>query len=113
MLVIPSNQTPRIIKYLPEKYLVIGKNNMYTYLLPANKANKNDKTLFLESNIGLGYVPSFETYYFVDDVPPYAVTKERWIHLDNRYGDNVYNHSHITIYGDLAMSGGILVGVRF
>ncbi len=68
---------------------------------------------FLEPNIGIGYVPSFETYYFVNDVPPYEVTKQRWIHIDNRYGNSVYNQSHVTIYGDLATSGGLLVGLKF
>ncbi len=68
---------------------------------------------FLEPHVGIGYVPSFETYYFVDDVRPYEVTKQRWIHIDNRYGNSVYNQSHVTIYGDLAMSGGLLLGLKF
>jgi hypothetical protein len=66
----------------------------------------------LEPNVGIGYVPNFDSYTFVNDSPPYESIKRNWIHTP-RVGEKPYNQSHLSIYGDLAMSGGLLLGVKF
>ena len=67
---------------------------------------------FLEPSVGIGYVPNFDSYTFVNDSPPYEVTEHRWVHYA-RYGEKPYNQSHLSIYGDVALTGGLLFGVKF
>ena len=52
MLVNCENQTPSMMRFLPEEFLIGGKKSTKTDLLEANKANKKDKTLLLVSSIG-------------------------------------------------------------
>ncbi len=68
-------------------------------------------SFFLEPNVGVGYVMGYETYVGVDDSPPFAAFKET-LRID-RYTRVLYNHSHLAPVGDIALSGGLMVGVKF
>jgi hypothetical protein len=74
--------------------------------------NLNIGNFFLEPSIGIGYVPNFDSYTFVNDAPPYDVIDRKWEHYP-RYGEKPYNQSHLSIYGDIALNGGLLLGVKF
>lgn len=74
--------------------------------------NLNIGNFFLEPSIGGGYVPNFDSYTFVNDAPPYEVIERKWKHYP-RHGEKPYNQSHVSIYGDIALNGGLLFGVKF
>jgi hypothetical protein len=67
---------------------------------------------FLEPSVGFGFVPNFDSYTFVNDSPPYEVIERHWERYP-RYGEKPYNQSHLSLYGDIAMTGGLLFGIQF
>lgn len=69
-------------------------------------------SFILEPSIGAGWVSGFETYLVQNDSPPYEVLKVSMQHID-RFDAVPFNHSHLSLYGDIALSGGLLVGVKF
>jgi hypothetical protein len=68
-------------------------------------------SFFLEPSLGAGYVGGVETYVGVDDSPPYAAFKET-LRID-RFSNVLYNHSYISPVSGIALSGGVMVGVKF
>jgi hypothetical protein len=68
-------------------------------------------SFFLEPSLGAGYVGGIETYVGIDDSPPYAAFKEK-LRID-RYSNVLYNHSYISPVSGMALSGGLMVGVKF
>lgn len=69
-------------------------------------------SFFLEPSLGVGYVAGFETYQAQNDSPPYDLLKVSMLHID-QYSRVLYNYSHLAPVGDIALSGGLMVGVKF
>lgn len=68
--------------------------------------------LVIEPFAGVGYVPTWEKVQFISDVEPFSVIQTDWTRVNP--GPERYSYfSHFNLGTNIAVSGGVLIGVTF
>jgi hypothetical protein len=70
------------------------------------------KTLFIEPYLGIGYIPTWQSFISYNDSPPYETTEVNWSPITPPERRFSY-FSHFWLAGNLVFAPGISFGLRF
>lgn len=66
----------------------------------------------LEPYLGIGFAPTWESFIIENGQPPFGPVEYKWIKVDRAKRRTSY-FTHVSIFGDLALTGGLSFGLYF